>query len=145
MITKAKHCVYDITYHIVLVVKYRKKVITKEMGKYLCEEAKRLVSDWNGTVIEANTDLDHMHLLVSAPPSVCMSDKIGSLKNRTSRTVKEAFPEELEGKLYGMQFWSDSFFISSVGGANEEVIQEYIRKQGEPKRKYVRRFFRNSP
>ena len=135
-LNKTKHCVYRLDYHVVFVVKYRRKCITDEIGLFLIEECKKIVEKNNGVLVEGKSDCDHIHILISMPPSVRMSDVIGSLKNSTSRMVRKTYPEHLSKYLYGESFWSDSYYIATTGGANIETIRQYIENQGKPKRKY---------
>ena len=64
---------------------------------------------------------------------------IGLMKQVTARLVRKNYREYLKDYLWGDSFWSDSYYLGSTGGANLEVIEEYIKKQGQPKRKYVRK------
>ena len=135
---KGKHCVFQLDYHIVLVVKYRKKCLTKEIGDDIILKCKELVELNDGTLTEGNHDVDHIHLLVSLPPKICLSSFMGSLKNTTSRYVRKKYSSYLSKYLYGDSFWSDSYYVSTTGGASIETIKKYIENQGKPKRKYVK-------
>ena len=139
MLVKEKHRVYDFSYHLVLVTKYRRPCITEEMGRFLGGEATRLVEGWGGTVAEAKADRDHMRFLLTLPPSVCISAKIGSLKNTLAKKARENFGSEVRKYLWGNSFWSDSYYMSTVGSVDAETVGNYIRKQGEPKRTYKKR------
>ena len=76
-------------------VKYRRKCITDEIGMFLIEECKKIVEKNNGILVEGKSDGDHIHILISMPPSVKMSDIIGALKNSTSRMVRKTYSEHL--------------------------------------------------
>ena len=78
-----------------------------------------------------NGEADHIHLLISAPPQICLSNVINSLKTSTSRLVRKQFAEELKPYYWKPYFWSRSYLILTSGGAPIEVIRKYIQEQGE--------------
>ena len=81
-------------------------------------------------IIEANTDQDHMHLLVSIPPNITISQAIGMIKANTARAMRIKFPF-LDQVYYGFDgLWSIGYFVSTVG-VNESVIKRYIEYQGQ--------------
>ena len=133
---KLRHCVYRLDYHIVLVVKYRKQCITDEIGTFLVDRSRIVAEAFGGDLIEGKADLDHLHLVISLPPAVCISDFVASLKNTTSRMVRKQYAEYLKQYLWGNSFWTDSYFISSTGGAALDIIMKYVESQGNPKRAY---------
>ena len=138
---KKAHSVFLLTYHIVFVTKYRRPVITDRMGDYMKEHAAYLCGRFNGELLSAETDRDHMHLLVSMPPDVMPSRLIGTLKTQLSKEVRAAFKEDVQKYLWGdTPFWSDSYFIATTGTASLEKIREYVDSQRteEHKRKYIR-------
>ena len=138
---KKAHSVFLLTYHIVFVTKYRRPVITDRMGDYMKEHAAYLCGRFNGELLSAETDRDHMHLLVSMPPDIMPSRLIGTLKTQLSKEVRSAFKEDVQKYLWGdAPFWSDSYFIATTGTASPEKIREYVDSQRteEHKRKYVK-------
>ena len=138
---KKAHSVFLLTYHIVFVTKYRRPVITDRIGGYMKEHASYLCGRFNGELLSAETDRDHMHLLVSMPPDVMPSRLIGTLKTQLSKEVRAAFKEDVQKYLWGdAPFWSDSYFIATTGTASLEKVREYIDSQrtAEHKRKYIR-------
>ena len=137
--TKTKHSVHDLTYHIVLVTKYRKPCINDEIKKKLLFHFEREIKSNGGEIVECNFDCDHAHLLVKMPPTCCLSIMIGHMKLVSSRMVRKDHQDYLSQFLYGDSFWSDSYYVSTTGGATIEVIKQYIEAQGKPKRKYTKR------
>ena len=138
---KKAHSVFLLTYHIVFVTKYRRPVITDRMGDYMKEHAAYLCGRFNGELLSAETDRDHMHLLVSMPPDIMPSRLIGTLKTQLSKEVRSAFKEDVQKYLWGdAPFWSDSYFIATTGTTSPEKIREYVDSQRteEHKRKYIR-------
>lgn len=78
-----------------------------------------------------NGEADHIHLLVSAPPQICLANVINSLKSSTSRLVRKKYAEHLAKFYWKPYFWNRSYLILSSGGAPIEVIRKYIQDQGE--------------
>jgi putative transposase len=138
---KKAHSVYLLTYHIVFVTKYRRPVITDEIGDYMKVHAAYLCGRFNGEMISAETDKDHIHLLVSMPPDATPSRLIGTLKTQLSKEVRANFQEHIQKYLWGdAPFWSNSYFIASTGTTSLEKVREYIESQRteEHKRKYIK-------
>ena len=138
---KKAHSVFLLTYQIVFVTKYRRPVITDRIGDYMKEHASYLCGRFNGELLSAETDRDHMHLLVSMPPDIMPSRLIGTLKTQLSKEVRAAFKEDVQKYLWGdAPFWSDSYFIATTGTTSLEKVREYIDSQrtAEHKRKYIR-------
>ena len=84
---KKAHSVYLMTYHLVFVTKYRKPVISNEIGEFMKELSREICEQHGGTLISAETDADHMHLLISMPPQERPSDIIRVLKTQTSKKI----------------------------------------------------------
>ena len=89
---RTRHSVYLLTYHMIFVTKWRKPVITDVIGDFMTATARRLCTGYGGELISAETDTDHIHLLVSLPPSKNLTDIIRSLKTQLSKEV-HAKPE----------------------------------------------------
>jgi putative transposase len=125
------HCVYLCDYHIVLPTKYRYDVITPQLWKYLYGKLIEITTHYPKIYFkEANHDKDHVHLLVSIPPQMSVGSVIRLVKTNTARKIKERFPS-LKSRYWGSEgFWSDGYFVSTVGAATE-TIKRYIAKQGD--------------
>ena len=126
------HSVYYARYHLVISTKYRRKVLEHGMQDYL----KRIVHDITHyhpdvKVLEANTDRDHMHLLLSIPPRYAVSDVVRLLKSNTGRAMRLRFPWLGKRVYYGTDgIWSDGYFVSTIG-IDEVTIRKYIENQGK--------------
>ncbi len=124
------HSVFSLNYHLILVVKYRRRVIddiisdrAKEIFEYICPK-------YNITLQEWNHDKDHVHILFKAHPNTGISKFINAYKSASSRLLKKEFPQ-IRQKLWKGYFWSQSFCLISTGGATIETIRKYIESQGE--------------
>lgn len=123
--------VYNINYHIVWSVKYRRKVITPEVEAYMRELIQQIASDKGFKVDEFESGLgDHVHLFVSAPPKMSPSLIIQYLKGITGRKLLEQYPE-IRQKLWKGQLWNHSTYIETVGDVSEETIRKYIEHQSK--------------
>ena len=124
------HSVFSLNYHLVLVVKYRRKVINDEISARLREIFEYIQPSYRVTLQEWNHDIDHVHVLFSAHPKSALSKFLNAYKSASSRLVKKEFPEIRE-RLWREYFWSRSFCLISTGGALIDVIRKYIESQGE--------------
>ena len=120
-------------YHLIMVVKYRRKVIDKDISER-AKEIFEYIAEGYGIVLEEwNHDKDHVHVMFRAKPSSELSKFINAYKSASSRLLKKEHPEIRE-KLWKEAFWSQSYCLLTTGGAPIEVIREYIETQGEKKR-----------
>ena len=117
-------------YHIVCPLKYRKKVITSEIGESLKDICISISERYEIHFIEIGYESDHVHFLVQSVPSLCISEIIRTIKNITAKHLYQCHPE-IEAKLWGGSFWTSGYYANTVGQyANEEVIKRYIESQG---------------
>lgn len=128
-----QHSVYLMYYHLIMVVKYRRKVIDKDISERAKEIFEYISEGYGITLEEWNHDKDHVHVMFRAKPSSELSKFINAYKSASSRLLKKEHPEIGE-KLWKEAFWSQSYCLLTTGGAPIEVIREYIETQGEKKR-----------
>jgi len=124
------HSVFLLWYHLVLVIKYRRKAIDDAISERLKEIFLYIASSYNITLHEWNDDADHVHILFRAHPNSEISKFINAYKSASSRLIKKEFPQIRE-KLWKENFWSRSFCLMTAGGAPLEIIRRYIESQGE--------------
>jgi putative transposase len=124
------HSVFSLNYHLVLVIKYRKKVLTNQkMLLRLREIAEYIGISHNVKIKEMNGEPDHVHFLLRTKPNCELSKYINAMKSATSRLLKKEFPE-IKKKLWEESFWTTSYCLISVGGAPINVLKRYIENQG---------------
>ena len=128
---RQSHCVYYARYHIIISTKYRRKILKWGVNEYI----KRCLlgikrSHPEIEIIEANSDLDHVHLLVSIAPKMSVSTAVNIIKSNTGKWVRRRF--KWLSKVYWDQegIWSVGYFASTVG-TTEEVVKRYIEWQGK--------------
>lgn len=124
------HSVFAMHYHLILVVKYRRKVFDDHMSEYAESIFRKIAPSYNITLMEWNHDIDHVHILFKAHPNTELSKFINAYKSSSSRLIKKNFPE-VRKKLWKEYFWSQSFCLLTTGGAPLEIIKKYIETQGE--------------
>ena len=125
---KGSHTVYDLKYHIVWITKYRKPVLHGEVAKYLRELVRQICATLDVEIVSGHVAVDHVHLLVSVPPHVAVSELVQRLKSRTSRLMLSAF-NELSRQFWGRHLWARGYFVASSGNVTDEVIKQYIEAQ----------------
>ena len=129
-----RHAVYLLQYHLVVVTKYRHKVINNDLKDRLIEISYSIIeSDWKSKIISINTDEDHVHILFETSPQTQLSKLINNYKTVTSRLIRKEFSKQLEQYYWKPYFWSDTYFISAVSDTSEAMIKRYIEKQGNRK------------
>lgn len=124
------HSVFLMRYHLVLVVKYRRRVFTDEISARARGIFEYIAPKYGITVEEWNHDMDHVHVLFRAQPKTELSKFINAYKSASSRLLKQEYPQ-IRRQLWREYFWSRSFCLLTTGGAPIEVIRKYIEQQGE--------------
>ncbi|RFU94089.1 IS200/IS605 family transposase [Sphaerochaeta halotolerans] len=127
------HNVSNLVYHIVTPTKYRRLAITdlvEESLRQICEGIE-LRWDWI-RFLEVGADGDHVHFLVQSTPEHSPTEIVRTIKSVTAKRIFAEHPE-VKRMLWGGEFWGDGYFVSSVGKfTSEEVIAEYVKRQGNP-------------
>ena len=128
-LVKARTCVYNVNYHIVWCVKYRKPILTESIQKEL-KQILYDIADEKGFIIQSCEigNNDHIHLFVSAPPKLSPSYIVKMLKGISGRKLFLLHPE-ISDKLYKGTLWNNSYYIETIGSISEDVIKRYIEKQ----------------
>ena len=124
------HSVFLLNYHLILVVKYRRKVFDDTISERAKEIFSRIAPNYNISLQEWGHDEDHVHILFRAHPKTAISKFINAYKSASSRLLKKEYPSIRE-KLWKEQFWSQSFCLLTTGGAPLEIVKEYIQTQGQ--------------
>ena len=127
---KGSHTVYDIKYHIVWITKYRKAVLRGEIGLRLRELIRQTCEAQEVYIVKGHVAVDHVHLLLSVPPNIAVSDLVQRLKGRSSRKMLDEFGE-LRRQFWGQHLWARGYFVASSGNVTDEIIAQYIEMQTE--------------
>ncbi|WP_028977520.1 IS200/IS605 family transposase [Sporolactobacillus terrae] len=125
---KSGHAIYDIKYHVIWVTKYRYKVLRGQIAVRLRELIRQGCEARGITILQGSVGKEHIHLLISCPPSLAPSKVMQYLKGRSSRLLQDEFPE-LKKRYWGQHLWSRGYFCATVGTVTEEIIRTYIANQ----------------
>ena len=121
-----KNIVYSCKYHVVWCPKYRRKVLTGCVDHRLKELLLKYATNLCVDILEIEIMPDHVHILMEVDPQLGIHKVVKSLKGYTSKILREEFPH-LKTKMPTL--WTNSYFVSTVGGAPLEVIKQYIENQ----------------
>jgi putative transposase len=125
---KARTCAYQANYHLIWAVKYRRKVLLGSVEVRLEEVLKMIAASHGYQLLAARVhDGDHVHLFVSAPPSVCIPEMVRVLKCVSAQLLFNEFPE-IKLKLWGGHLWSDGYAVRTAGVVTSEKIEQYINR-----------------
>ena len=125
---KSSHTVYDIKYHICWITKYRYKVLRGKIGFRAKELIRQISTDLNVDIISGSIGQEHVHLLVSMPPSISVSKYLQRVKGSTSRKLQQEF-QELKKRYWGQHLWARGYFVVSSGNVTDEMWMNYIKNQ----------------
>ncbi len=118
-------------YHIVCPTKYRRAVFAASIDAKLKEVCDQIQNRYEITFLEIGSDDDHIHFLVQSVPMYSPKQLVQIIKSITAREIFKACPE-VKQYLWGGKFWSDGYFISTVGAhGNEQMIKNYVQQQGK--------------
>jgi putative transposase len=128
-IKRTSHAVYDLKYHMVWVPKYRKMILGGELAKKLKMTFEEISEKYEFEIDTMEVKDDHVHLFLSAPPRYSPAEIVQIIKSISAKMVFKQFPE-VKKELWGGEFWSDGYFVRSVGDkVTSEVIRRYIKYQ----------------
>ncbi len=131
---KQSHVIYQCKYHIVFVPKYRYKVL-EGIIKTELEEAIRMYSEWKSVEIEEmSIQKDHIHIVVTIPPKVSVSEYMGVIKGKTAIKMFKSYPQLKKKPYWGNHFWAQGYFVNTIG-LDEELIKRYVQYQEDEEKK----------
>lgn len=126
-----KHSKYLIKLHFVFAVKYRKKLLVKELNEDMLQIMFDISKQKEFIIDAMQSDIDHMHILVDIQPKTSASDIAQCLKQISTHRIYKKYRTELKKHFWKENiFWSDGYFVCSTGNASTETIKKYIETQG---------------
>ena len=129
----SRRAVFSLTVHVVLVTKYRRKVIDAQMKRELEQVFKSVLASWNSELVEFNCESDHAHLIISYPPQKLLSSLIANLKATSSKIMWRKFEPKLQTVYWRKKvFWTGAYFVASCGGITIDVLRKYVQEQDSP-------------
>ena len=130
VLKRASHCVYQTHYHIVFPVKYRKSLLSEEITAEIKSITIEIGERYEIEFERLGCDKDHIHILCSFHPKYSIGDVIRKFKSITARELFKKFPM-LRKEMWGGEFWSDGYYVATVGeGGNWSVVERYVKNQG---------------
>jgi putative transposase len=117
---------YACTYHVVFCPKYWRKVLVERVAERLATIVRDVCQERQAEVLKLEVMPDHVHLLVGCDPQFGIHRLVKLVKGRSSRELRQEFPV-LTTRMPTL--WTNSYFVSTVGGAPLSVIQQYIENQ----------------
>ena len=125
------HCVFYHRYHLVWSTKYRYKVLTGVVAERVRELVRETCEAFEIRIIKGVVSKDHVHILVSCPPTLAPSEVMRRIKGRASSKLFEEFPH-IKKRYWGRHFWARGYFCATVGQMTDELIQNYLEHHFEP-------------
>lgn len=122
------HTTSDLKVHLVWIPKYRKRVLTGQVGEAVRHLVRRICSELEIRIISGKVAPDHVHLFASYPPHLAISDIMQKIKGKSSYKLFQMFPT-IRRTFWGKHFWARGYFAASSGNITDEMIQQYIENQ----------------
>ena len=123
------HHVYRLMYHFVWILKYRHKVFKEPYRGVLKDTIRKVGYDYNINIKELELPVDHIHMIVKSEPKVSPSHIMQVIKSISAREFFELYPSIKKRYFWGGKLWTKSYFVESIGSANEETIRRYVKNQ----------------
>ena len=127
------HTRWKCQYHIVFIPKYRKKKLFGQLKLDVREILGTLCQYKGVEIIEGAVCADHVHMCVSIPPKLSISNFMGYLKGKSTLMIYDRHPEQQS--KWNKAFWARGYYVATVGNVTEDAIKQYIREQSEESRK----------
>lgn len=122
---------YLLQYHLIFVCKYRKQLLIPEISEDIKQMSYEICKKHNITIKEMETDKNHIHYMIETEPTISISKIVNLLKSYTTFHIWEKHSNFLSGHFWKERtFWTDGYFICSIGSVSEKTLKEYIKNQG---------------
>ena len=127
---KSSHTVYDIKYHIVWITKYRKPILRGEIALRVRDLIREICRAKDVEIIKGHVSKDHVHIFVSVPPHISVSQLVQAIKGKSSRKILMEY-KRLSRAFWGRHMWVRGYFVATSGNVTDEIIIKYIEEQGK--------------
>ena len=132
---RTSHTVYDCTYHLVWVTKYRYSVLTGDIGIRARDLVQQICQENGVEILRGKVASNHVHMYLSVPPYQSISKLVQYLKGKTSRKIQQEF-SELRKRYWGRHLWAAGYFVRTSGNVTDAMVKAYIEKHGMREEKY---------
>ena len=122
-----KHCVYYHRYHIVWSTKYRFKVLRGNLRMRVRDIIRQVCDENDVQIIKGVLSSDHVHMFVSVPPKIAISDLVRKMKGRASYKIQREFPE-IHKRYWGQRFWGRGYFSTTNGAITQDIVLQYLEQ-----------------
>ena len=127
------HTRWNCKYHVVFIPKYRRKVMYGRLREDVREILSTLCKYKKVEIIEGSVCVDHVHMCLSIPPKIRVSEFMGYLKGKSALMIFDRHPQM--GSKHNRHFWARGYYVSTVGEVSQEAVKRYIMEQQEADRK----------
>ena len=124
---KGKHTTFYHRYHLVWITKYRYKVLAGDIRLRVREIIRQVCAENRVEIIKGVLASDHVHMFVSIPPNLSVSDLMRKMKGRSSHKVQQEFPQ-LKKRYWGQHFWGRGYFSTTNGAITEDIVLQYLEQ-----------------
>lgn len=132
-VRKGYHCAWQIHYHIVFPVKYRKALLDNAVVEIIRETARGIEERYEIEIEAMGMDKDHIHVLCGGHPKLSPGQIVRIFKSITAKEIFKRKPQ-IKKELWGGEFWTDGYYVATIGErANWETVEKYVQRQGKPK------------
>ena len=125
---KGSHTVYQCHYHFVFIPKYRKPVLRGDVAVHLRDLVREICKSYDIEILKGHVRPDHVHLLLSVPPTMSPSRVMNAIKGKSSNRLMRNF-RELNRQFWGRHLWSRGYFVATSGNVTDEILKRYIEDQ----------------
>ena len=122
------HSKHALAVHLIWVVKYRRSVLTHDIGDRVKAIVSEVATEIGVEIIKIETDVDHVHVIARIKPTHTISDVVKRFKGRSARLIFQEFPA-IKNRLWGGHLWQPSYYAATVGGAPLETLKKYVEEQ----------------
>lgn len=124
---KGPHTVYDIKYHLVWVTKYRYPVLQGDLALRTRDLIRKICTQHDVRIMRGHVSRDHVHLFVSAPPQLSVSQLLQYIKGKSSRQLQQEYPS-LRKRYWGRHLWARGYFCATSGTVTDEMLEAYLER-----------------
>ncbi len=127
-LNKSAHSTHTLNYHLIWCVKYRRTVLTHEIGDRVKEIIRDVAKEQNAIIEAVETEPDHLHVMLNLKPTHSIPKLVQLFKGRSARIIFQEFPE-IKNRLWKGHLWSPSYYTATAGGAPLETLKNYVECQ----------------
>ena len=127
---KGKHTTFYHRYHLVWITKYRYKALEDDVRLRIREIIRQVCVENRVEIIKGVLARDHVHMFVSIPPNLSVSDLVRKMKGRSSHKVQREFPK-LKKRYWGRHLWGRGFFSTTNGAITEDIVLQYLEQHSD--------------